>query len=61
MNNVIEVVTIMNKYEGEDVLIACVWMIPTDLLFNFKGLRFPAGLTINKSQGQLVEVCAINL
>lgn len=54
MNNVIEAVTTMKeKYEGQDVLIACISMIPTDLLFEFKRLEFPVGLasamTINTS------------
>ena len=40
-------------------------MIPTDLPFDFKRLQFPIRLafamTINKSQGQSLKVCEINL
>ncbi|ESO11894.1 hypothetical protein HELRODRAFT_71363 [Helobdella robusta] len=40
-------------------------MIPTDLPFDFKRLKFPVRLafamTLNKSQGQSLEVCRINL
>ncbi|XP_022179201.1 uncharacterized protein LOC111039864 [Myzus persicae] len=40
-------------------------MIPTDVSFEFKRLKFPVRLalaiTINKSQGQSLSVCGINL
>lgn len=65
MNNVIEATIINGKYKGEDVLIPRIPMIPTDMPFNFKRLQFPVRLafamTINKSQGQSLEVCGINL
>ncbi|KAK9872125.1 hypothetical protein WA026_016177 [Henosepilachna vigintioctopunctata] len=65
MNNVIEGTIIKGKYKGEDVLIPRIPMIPTDLPFDFKRLQFPVRLafsmTINKSQGQSLEVCGINL
>ncbi|XP_063907386.1 ATP-dependent DNA helicase PIF1-like [Zophobas morio] len=65
MNNVIEATIIKGKYKGEDVLIPRIPMIPTDLPFDFKRLQFPLRLafamTINKSQGQSLEVCGINL
>jgi ATP-dependent DNA helicase PIF1 len=66
MNNVIEAtIIIKGKYKGQDVLIPRIPMIPTDLPFDFKRLQFPVRLafamTINKSQGQSLEVCGINL
>ena len=40
-------------------------MIPTDMPFEFKRLQFPIRLafamTINKSQGQSLKVCGLNL
>ncbi|XP_073955775.1 uncharacterized protein isoform X1 [Choristoneura fumiferana] len=65
MNNVIEAKIIKGKYKGEDVLIPRIPMIPTDLPFDFKRLQFPVRLafamTINKSQGQSLQICGINL
>lgn len=65
MSNVIEATIIKGKYKGEDVLIPRIPMIPTDLPFDFKRLQFPVRLafamTINKSQGQSLQVCGINL
>lgn len=65
MNNVIEATILRGKYKGEDVLIPRIPMIPTDMPFDFKRLQFPVRLafamTINKSQGQSLNVCGINL
>ncbi|XP_055918736.1 uncharacterized protein LOC129950842 [Eupeodes corollae] len=65
LNNVIEATIIKSKYKGEDVLMLRIPLIPTDLPFDFKRLQFPARLafamTVNKSQGQSLEVCGINL
>jgi len=64
-NNVIEATILKGKYKGEDVLIPCIPMIPTNVPFEFKQLQFPLRLafamTINKSQGQSLNVCGINL
>lgn len=65
MGNVIEATILKGKFKGEDVLIPRIPMIPTDLPFNFKRLQFPVRLafamTINKAQGQSLEICGINL
>ncbi|XP_076273146.1 uncharacterized protein LOC143204485 [Rhynchophorus ferrugineus] len=65
LNNVIEATILKGKYKGEDVLIPRIPMIPTDVPFEFKRLQFPVRLafamTINKSQGQTLSVCGINL
>jgi len=40
-------------------------MIPTNMLFEFKQIHFPIrvafAMVINKSQGQSLSVCALNL
>ncbi|XP_044592333.1 uncharacterized protein LOC123270358 [Cotesia glomerata] len=65
MNNLIEATIITGKFKDEDVLIPRIPMILTDLSFQFKRIQFPVRLafamTINKSQGQSLEVCGINL
>lgn len=65
LNNLIEATILTGKFKGEDVLIPRIPMIPNDLPFNFKRLQFPVRLafvmTINKSQGQSLEVCGLNL
>lgn len=64
-NNLIEATIITGKFQGSDVLIPRIPMIPTDLPFDFKRLQFPVRLafamTINKSQGQTLKVCGLNL
>ena len=65
MKNVIYATILKGKFEGEEVLIPRIPMIPTDLPFEFKRLQFPIRLafamTINKSQGQSLKVCGLNL
>ncbi|GBP20086.1 ATP-dependent DNA helicase PIF1 [Eumeta japonica] len=65
MNNVIEATILKGKYKGEDVLIPRIPLIPNDMSFDFKRLQFPVRLafamSINKSQGQSLSVCGINL
>ncbi|XP_065172041.1 ATP-dependent DNA helicase pif1-like [Atheta coriaria] len=65
LNNVIEATILKGKYKGEDVLIPRIPLIPNDMPFNFKRLQFPVRLafamSINKSQGQSLSVCGINL
>ncbi|CAI6344694.1 unnamed protein product [Macrosiphum euphorbiae] len=65
MNNVIQATIYKGKFKGEEVLIPRIPIIPTNLPFQFKRIQFPVRLvlamTINKSQGQSLEVCGINL
>ncbi|VDO29373.1 unnamed protein product [Onchocerca flexuosa] len=57
VSNVVEVTILTGLYKGEDVLIPRIPMIPTDMPFQFKRLRFPIRLafafTINKAQANL--------
>ncbi|GFX70077.1 ATP-dependent DNA helicase [Trichonephila clavipes] len=65
MNNVIEATILTGKFKGEDVLLPRIPMIPTDMPFEFIRLQFPERLafamTINKAQGQSLQVCGLNL
>ncbi|GFU77444.1 ATP-dependent DNA helicase [Trichonephila clavipes] len=65
MNYVIEATILTGKFKGEDVLLPRIPMIPTDMPFEFKRLPFPVRLafamTINKAQGQSLQVCGLNL
>lgn len=64
-NNVIEATILNGKFKGEDVLIPQIPMIPNNVPFEFKRLQFPVRLafaiTINKAQGQSLEVCGLDL
>lgn len=63
--NLIEGTILTGKAKGEVVLIPRIPMIPTDMTFQFKRLQFPVRLsfaiTINKSQGQTLQVCGVYL
>ncbi|XP_008185584.1 uncharacterized protein LOC103310122 [Acyrthosiphon pisum] len=65
MKNVIQSTIIKGNFKGEEVLIPRIPIIPTDIPFQVKRIQFPVRLafamTINKSQGQSLEVCGINL
>jgi ATP-dependent DNA helicase PIF1 len=65
MPNVIEATILNGKSKGEDVLIPRIPIIPTDMPFDYKRLQFPIRLafsmTINKAQGQSLQVCGLNL
>ena len=65
MPNLIEATILNGKSRGEDVLIPRINIIPTDMPFEFKRLQFPVRLafsmTINKAQGQSLQVCRLNL
>lgn len=63
--NVIVASILKGPFKGEECLIPRIPLTSTDMLFNFKRQQFPLRLafamTINKSQGQSLEVCGINL
>ena len=65
MSNIIEATILNGKFKGEDVLLPRIPMIPTDMPFEFKRLQFPVRLafamTINKAQGQSLQVCGLDL
>lgn len=65
MINVIHATILKGKFKDEEVLIPRIPMIPTDMPFEFKRIQFPIRLafamTINKSQGQSLSVCGLNL
>ncbi|XP_003740209.1 ATP-dependent DNA helicase RRM3-like [Galendromus occidentalis] len=65
MKNLIEATILTGKYKGENVLLPRIPMIPIDLPFEFKRLQFPIRLafamTINKAQGQSLQVCGLDL
>ena len=65
MVNVLHATILKGKFKGEEILIPRIPMIPTDLPFEFKRIQFPIRLafamTINKSQGQSLSVCGLNL
>ena len=54
--HVIEATILCGAYEGEDVFIPRIPLIPNDLPFSFKRLQFPIrpcyAMSINKSQGE---------
>ena len=57
--------TILNGKSKGDVLIPRLPVIPTDMPFEFKQLQFHVRLafsmSINKAQGQSLQVCGLNL
>ena len=65
MNNIIEATILNGKFKGGDFLLPRIPMITTDMQFEFKRLQFPVRLdfamTINKAQGQSLQVCGLNL
>jgi ATP-dependent DNA helicase PIF1 len=65
MKNVIEAIILKGKFWGENILLPRIPIIPTYVPIQFKRLQFPIRLafemTINKSQGQTMSVCGLDL
>jgi len=65
MINVIHTTILKAKFKDEEVLIPRIPMIPIDMPFKFKRIQFPIrvafAMTINKSQGQSLSICSLNL
>ena len=65
MTNIIEAQILTGPFEGEDILIPRIPMILTNMSFQLKRLQFPIRLafaiTINKAQGQSLELCGLYL
>jgi ATP-dependent DNA helicase PIF1 len=63
LKNVIEAIN--GKFWGENILLTRIPIISTDVPVKFKRLQFPIRLTfamtINKSQGQTMSVCGLDL
>ena len=59
--NLIEAIILTGKTKGEIVLIPRIPLIPTDMPFKFKRLRLSFAMSINKAQGQMFQVCGLNL
>lgn len=60
MNNVIETTILKGKYKGEDILIPRIPLIPNDMSFNLKRLKFPVLLAFTMSINKSVSVFDIN-
>jgi ATP-dependent DNA helicase PIF1 len=65
MKNVNEAIILNGKFRVENILLPRISIIPTDVPLQFKCLQFPISLafaiTINKSQGQTMSVCGLDL
>ncbi|UYV76088.1 hypothetical protein LAZ67_13002495 [Cordylochernes scorpioides] len=59
--NVLQARILTGSFQGEEVLIPRIPIIPNDLPFKFRRLQFPVmvafAMTINKSQGQTLQIC----
>ena len=65
MGNVLEATILSGKFQGEVVLLPRIPMIPSDSPISFRRLQFPIrmafAMTINKSQGQTMSICGLDL
>ncbi|XP_044591468.1 ATP-dependent DNA helicase RRM3-like [Cotesia glomerata] len=63
--NLIEAIIFTGKYEGENVFIPRIPLIPSDYHCEFKRLQFPVrvcfAMTINKAQGQSLKLAGVDL
>ncbi|XP_067633737.1 ATP-dependent DNA helicase PIF1-like [Eurosta solidaginis] len=63
--NLIEATILTGTAKNEIVLIPRIPLIPTDMPIEFKRLQFPVRLSfvmsINKAQGQRLQICGLNL
>ncbi|GFY12017.1 ATP-dependent DNA helicase [Trichonephila clavipes] len=63
--HIVKATILTGKAKGDNVLIPRIPIIPNNLPFNFKRLKFPLkvvfSMTINKSQGQTLKVAGIHL
>ena len=63
MGNILEATILSGKFQGE--VVPRIPMIPSDSSIPFKRLQFPIRLafamTINKSQGQTMTICGLDL
>ncbi|GFS73152.1 ATP-dependent DNA helicase [Trichonephila clavipes] len=63
--HIVKVTILTGEAKGDNVLIPRIPIIPNNLPFNFKRLKFPLkvafSMTINKSQGQTLKVAGIHL
>ena len=65
MKNVIEATILNGKFQGENTLLPQIPIVSTDVPIQFKRPQFPiiltSAMTINKSQGQKMSVCGLDL
>ncbi|GFY18432.1 ATP-dependent DNA helicase [Trichonephila clavipes] len=65
MSNILEATILIGKFQGEVALLPRIPMIPLHSPIPFKRLQFSIRLefamTINKSQGQTMKICGLNL
>ncbi len=65
MGKILEATILSGKFQDEVVLLPWIPMIASDSSIPFKRLQFPIRLayamTINKSQGQTMTICGLDL
>ncbi|XP_037912042.1 ATP-dependent DNA helicase pif1-like [Hermetia illucens] len=63
--NILEATILAGKFKGKVVLLPRIPMIPSDSTIPFKRLQFPIrfafAMSINKSQGQTMSICGLDL